>query len=462
MKTTTFLFLMLCSALGFAQNSIPNADFENWTTVSYDNLDGYLSENVNNLSLVGSALTIKSTDAYQGNYSLRMETQANGSDTLYGYITSGQFGLSNGVAYSQTPDSIVGYFKCDVQQGDSAGIVLIFSNSGIAISYDTYPFVGTQNNWTRFAFPINLAATPDSVFIGAASSNAINEIGITPGSWLMLDSVHFVGSGITQQLPNMDFENWTNFSFEDPDSWSTANVFTSADTVYSATKTMDSYSQSYALRLENIASTNQFSGLATNGYFGSSNFLLGGQPFSSTVDTLVGHYKFLPSGVDSAGMLLVFYQAGNLFSLSLEYFPPSPTYTPFEIPFSLLQTPDTMRIDISSSSNDSIGSVLYVDGLALKSILTSLDDKNKLVEGLSVYPNPAINQLNVKWKKSNSTNLTIELIDGLGRVYSRQESLANSAEEVLQFGLEGLSSGIYFLRFKGGEGELFHRRFIKQ
>src|SRR5690606_34306053 len=121
------------------------------------------------------------------------------------------------------PDSLVGYYKCNVHAGDTAGILVMYSFMGIPVHFSQFGFTGSQTTWTRFSFPVKSQSfTPDSISIGAASSNALRNSGI-PGSWLMLDSLHFVGSGITQQLPNLDFENWTTISYEDPDDWSTFN-----------------------------------------------------------------------------------------------------------------------------------------------------------------------------------------------------------------------------------------------
>ncbi|MEX2380468.1 MAG: T9SS type A sorting domain-containing protein [Vicingaceae bacterium] len=457
MKNLLLLTLVFICTLTTAQN-IPNSNFENWTTKSYDTLDGYHSESPQMMQQFDTTLATKSTDAYQGNYSIRLETKTNGKDTLFGYFTSGEFGVSNGFSYTQNPDSIVGYFKCNVQPGDSAGLVILFSLGGTPVYYETFAFTGSQSIWSRFAFPLNSPLTPDSVFIGAASSNAINGFNITPGSWLMLDSLHFVGSGITQQLPNLNFENWTTISYEDPDEWTTTNALTSKDSVFAVTKTTDSYSQSYAMKIENIDTNNSYVGIATSGEFGSSG-TIGGDPYNgSAIDTLQGYYKYSTSGVDTAGLVLIFRQSGSISGLAIEMLPPISSYTKFEVPFSNAQVPDSFRIDMASSFNNVMGSELYVDELVFKSILTSLDKNSELLKNISLYPNPAKTQLNLEWF-SETKQMNIEIIDGLGRVYQSRSSLPKNGK--LGLDVSQLSSGLYFLRIQL-DNEVIIRRFVKE
>src|SRR5690554_3964387 len=164
-----------------AQN-IPNQSFENWSIESYDTLDGYTTLNQLNLMYFNTTTAKKSTDAFQGNYSILLETKTNGIDTMSGQFSIGLFG-TNGVPYSQNPDSLVGYYKCNVHAGDTAGILVMYSFMGIPVHFSQFGFTGSQTTWTRFSFPVKSQSfTPDSISIGAASSNALRNSGI-PGSW---------------------------------------------------------------------------------------------------------------------------------------------------------------------------------------------------------------------------------------------------------------------------------------
>lgn len=438
-----------------AQN-IHNQSFENWSIESYDTLDGYTTLNQLNLMYFNTTTANKSTDAFQGNYSIRLETKTNGIDTMYGQFSTGPLGTS-GVPYSQNPDSLVGYYKCNVQPGDTAGILITYGLMGNLVHFSQFGFTGTQNTWTRFSFPVKSQIfTPDSIFIGAASSNALRNLGI-PGSWLMLDSLHFVGSGITQQLPNLDFENWTTISYEDPDDWSTFNSLYAVDSVYPVTKTTDSYHQNFALKVQSIDTNNAFTNIATSGKINATGPHGGDVYNAQNTDTLQGFYKYSTNQIDSAIILISFDQSGVL---SGEYVALSPasTYTKFEIPYSLAQTADSFRIDVIASTNYSFGSELILDELAFKSILTSIDQKISKLEEFNIYPNPANNQLNLEWT-SSAKEMNVQIIDGLGRTYNTITNLPQIGQQTID--LSGLSSGIYFLRIQL-DGEISSRRFVKE
>lgn len=454
-------YLLLFSVFSFAlcaQNSIPNGGFENWTSTSFNQLDNYVTRPGISLFITGALTTTRSNDRFNGNFSIRMETKSTAEDTIAGVFTSGDFDTENGFPYSQQPDSIVGYYKSDVKAGDSAFIVVRFSNAGTIFSFQVIDFVGVQNSWTRFSVPLNLAMTPDSMFIAATSSNLINEVGIQPGSWLMLDSLHFVGTGITQQIVNGDFENWTSSTFEEPSFWSTTNAATAETGSNSATRTTDSHSGISALRLETIVFFEDDTfGIVSNGVFGDS-IIRGGQPFSSTFDTLVGYYKYSPIGLDTAGVSLTFFRNGNIIGGSFNTLTAQSTYTEFRIPFVLPQVPDTMRIDIFSSiGEDIVGSTLFIDGLTLNSIITSLDKNLEEVKNLKLYPNPASDQLNINFSPLERA-VELQLMDALGRVYQRE--MLSKGQMGLALELSPLKKGIYYLRLIDGQ-KMVHRSFIK-
>ncbi len=453
------LFSILIISVCFikAQNFVPNGGFENWTTSSYETLDNYVTEVGFAYFLLGSTTTFKSTDAQNGNFSVRMETKTNGSDTIFGFLTSGDFDRDNGYPYSQRPDSLIGYYKCDIQPGDTGYVVVRFSSLGTIFSFNVKSFVGTQNSWTRFAMPLNVPLTPDSMFFAAVASNAINEIGITPGSWLMLDNVSFTGTGITQGVLNGDFENWTPVNIENPDDWSPINLYASTQGQLSATKTSDSYAGNFALRLETIAFRDDTLGLITNGQFANDS-IIGGHPFSIVFDTLIGYYKYSPVGLDTAAVGLTFTKNGNAIGRFYKALTARSTYGLFEVPFVLPQIPDTLRVDIvSSAEEDKVGSTLFIDELILKSIVTSLNVKNDLVQKVDIYPNPMSNQLSINLELNDEADFF--LIDGMGREYwKKMNVLPGEVREIID--AEQLPSGMYFLRIIAGDVKA-HYKVIK-
>ena len=450
MKNFIFTLLFIFSISLVGQNYIPNGNFESWTTIQFVDVDDFETPVKGSQVILGSPTTIQSIDRISGNYSLRLETKTNGTDTIFGYITTGEFGQSNGFPFSQSPDSIVGYYKCDVMVGDTAIIVLNFSSAGTQFSSETYKFVGSQNTWTKFSFPISLSQTPDSSFLAVASSNAVDYVGVQPGSWLMVDSIAFAGAGITQTFPNFDFENWTTDTIVSLNDWAPSDA---------VSQTTDNQEGNYALKLETKADGTDTSFLAYNGQV-SNGGLSGGQPFSISSDTLIGFYKYIPVGSDTAAMSLNFVKNGVLINSVFKVFAPQVTYSTFELPFNIAQSPDSMFVVLASSAfnHKIVGSAMYIDDLRLKSIITSLDKHIEELGEMNVYPNPTEGQLNLTFRPLKQ-KMNIQIIDALGRLYN--EAIVGVGESRLELNLESLKSGIYYVRINIGD-QLIHRQFIKK
>lgn len=344
----------------------------------------------------------------------------------------------------------MGYFKSGVLTGDTAIIVLQFSTGGNQFSELVYEFTGNQNTWQKFSFPISLSQTPDSAFFAAASSNALNEIGIQSGSWLMLDSIAFAGSGITQTIPNFDFENWTADSIVIIDDWLMSE---------SVIRTTDNQEGSFALKLETMAFGQDTSFITTNGQIGNGA-VMGGHPYTITLDTLVGFYKYLPVGSDTAAMSLNFVKNGAVINSEFKVFGAQSSYTTFEIPFNLGQAPDSMFVVLASSAFQRrvVGSALFIDDLKLKSVVTSLNKEIEVLGEMTIYPNPTQNNVNLQFQPLKQ-KMNIQIIDQLGRLFG--EKVVGVGESIAELDMESLNSGIYYLRIIVGE-ELIHRQIIKK
>jgi len=458
MKILYCLLVSILVSTLYGQNTIPNHSFENWTTTTYQKLDNYTTEPAFVLFVLDTFVTSRDTDRIAGNYSIKMQTVISGTDTVFGFFTSGDFDTENGFPYSQRPDSLVGYYKCDVKAGDSAFVLVRFSTGGVINSFAIKEFTGTQSIWTRFSIPLNLLIAPDSMFIAGVSSNAVNEINIQDGSMLMLDSLHFVGTGITQQIVNGDFENWSDVSYEEPDDWSTINAATSDGPKDAVVKTTDSHSGSYALRFETIEFFGDTINFMTNGSFGDTS-IVGGHPFSIVFDTLVGYYKYSPIGLDTAGIALIFSRNGNSIGNAFTQLSSTSSYTKFSVPFVLPQTPDSLRIDLySSTSNPSVGSTLFIDNLKLKSIITSIDQDHPDIQMVKLYPNPANQLLNLQLV-GVSEQVEVQIIDQLGRLYQKHQ--LNVGDVNYSLDISRLKQGQYYLRIIAND-KYVHRTFIKQ
>lgn len=378
-----------------------------------------------------------------------METIIAGTDTLFSFITAGEFGQSNGFSFTQSPDSLVGFYKSNVMPGDTAIFLVNFSTLGVSIYDSVFNFVGTQSTWSRFAFALNFGQTPDSCFIAVASSNALNGVGIQHGSWLMLDDIGFAGTGITQTIPNSNFELWTIDTLNSLNDWEYSDAII---------QTTDNVEGNFALKTETVEIDGDTAYVVTNGRISNSG-IVGGQPFVISNDTLIGYYKYVPAGNDTAAMSLNFVKNGGIINQTFKIFTTQPTYTSFEVPFNVSQTPDSLFIIIASSAlqNKTIGSALYMDDLKLKSIVTSLDEEIEAFGEIELDPNPTTDNITVSFHQQ-SENTNLQIIDQLGRLYTQVVVAAGRRSQEID--VSNLKSGVYFLRITKDE-KVIHRQFVK-
>ncbi|MGB3946388.1 MAG: hypothetical protein WBM13_00265, partial [Bacteroidia bacterium] len=298
MKKLLLAFTLLLQAEFYAQ-SVPNGGFEEWTSTTFDDADGWVTSNNESVGYYGVPTVTKVTG--QTGFAYRMETIVSGSDTTSGYLLNSEGDFFNGEGgwpYSQQPTSITGYYRYNLPANDTALMIVIFKASGSIISMDIFKIKGTgsQSTFAAFSFPLSLSSMPDSVLFAATSSNLMTEQGIEPGSFLELDGLAFAGTGITQVISNGSFENWTPQTLNKLDDWTVWGV-------EGVSRTTDAYAGTYALRLQNNSYMNNgvltaYPSVISTGNPGNSVY---GLPYSNMVDTLCGYYKYTVTGAtDSA------------------------------------------------------------------------------------------------------------------------------------------------------------------
>ena len=112
----------------------------------------------------------------------------------------------------------------------------------------------------------------------------------------------------------------------------------------------------------------------------------------------------------------------------------------------------TIGIPNAIGSGTNAAKERYMSGINLatceNTINTNIQDQNE-VDGITVYPNPFTNELNIRWTSSNQSTLKFELIDLQGRVIEMKTE--NSGPGINNFALQSLKlcKGIYFLKITG-------------
>ena len=449
------LFLSMCFVIGPIYGQIPNSSFETWVSTAYDEPAGFQTGNHESASL--GLIPVTKINGTSG-FAVRMQTLVSNGDTAQAYIANGDPKGTGGIPYAEQPTAITGFYRYNLPANDTAILFVIFKKDGTPVSSDVFKIkgTGTQNTFTAFSFPLTLAVVPDSVIIAAASSNLIDNVGVENGSFLELDGLSFAGA-ITP-IFNGTFETWDSHSNDAISGWETYGD--------GFTRTSDSYDGNYAASLTTVDYGNgniSSSGMTTgqNSNFGS----VGGTPFTNTVDTLTGYYKYFTSAPDSASINISLMQNSNTIGGSGASLPAAAQYTYFEIPIFTNNAPDTMRIDINSSkwpySPSSVGSTLYIDHLQLKSELTAgiQTAQSKIAKNIFSFPNPANDVLHVKLANSFSDNVLVEIFDLSGRLIVKETKKVS--DNTLDIRTVSLKAGSYLYRISNHDGK-YEQLFSKE
>ncbi|MDD3875824.1 MAG: T9SS type A sorting domain-containing protein [Bacteroidales bacterium] len=468
------LFLLLATTVLLFSNAysqtIPNDDFEYWTlNTLYENPDLWNSSNAQ-LTMMGMLPNCtKSTDNFSGSFAAKLETTSNGQDSVNGILLIGMPGnqtIDGGLPFAACPDTVIVHLKYNILPNDTGHFIVFFKNNSAIIGSAGINLTGTQLSYAEFKLPVYWAMPGNADTIAALITSSNLDYSVIPGSTLFVDGIGFIGTSVP--FPNGDFENWTPITSEEPDNWNTLNYAKS--TVPSATKSTDFYSGSYAIRIETINTIwGDPMGYITNGQLGA-NGPEGGVPVALNPFTITGYYKYLPSGLDTA-LVMVFSSRYDpvldstiMLDMALLKLPPTSTYTQFIVNLNYNNWPyaDTVNISFASSNlMDSlayigVGSALFIDNLNIDYFPVSIFD-NLSNQNITIYPNPANDILNIDFNNDIIFS-ELSVFDLFGRKIINNEIDSNNKN--LKIDVSGLNSGVYFIEFYSGTDLVIKEKII--
>lgn len=203
-----FLALILSFGMGDAQTSIPNGDFEVWTTpplAAYQEPGGGWFTTLNTLASLGGPVTVeKSTDAHSGSYSAMLTTRTWGTLTIPGLVVTGEFDFQNprfliqGKPFTDQPNAFHGWYKFLPIGSDSAGIAALLTRWNVgAMRRDTLAIaalsvVTAASAWTSFDLPfyyLQTGVSPDTIIMALVSSGDGQNFNGQTGSTLWVDDL---------------------------------------------------------------------------------------------------------------------------------------------------------------------------------------------------------------------------------------------------------------------------------
>lgn len=455
-KLLLSLSLILSVAIGAKAQTIVNGSFENWTSTQVDELSAW--SNSNRESMRDGVITVTKVAGVTGS-AVKLETSISAmGDTLGAFIanTPGDpISGEGGVPFSQTPTAFTGKYKANMVGNDSAVLLVNFKKNGVSIGLNTFTLGGkNQTTFTTFNFPISLTGTPDTVIIASASSNLLSNMGVAIGSNIIYDDFAFTGPGVTQTIPNGNFDSWTILTLNKINGWEAEGLIE---------KTSDSYKGTAAIKLSSMLVDNRVeNAYLTNGQFPSQSGSMIGRPFTNQNDTLIGYYKFSAPGPDSAVISIQTTKAGNTVGGAYISLTAKATYTEFRIPISSMDVPDSMVIFISPSSLSSQpvpGCILILDEVQLASapLNTGLLTSNPKTKTFNIYPNPAVTTLFIT---DVETGADVSIYDIAGKLMLKQTKTGTNHN--MSIDLNSLDAGMYQCIIVTKTGASSQQKFLKQ
>lgn len=208
MKKIYPLIILLFFVSAVQAQELPNSGFETWENVgTYEQPTPWNTPNPFT-SIAGVVTVTKSTDAYAGEYSARLESILLSFGTFQfnvpGLVTYADFDvdfisqdaeISGGLYMPETVQNFSGKYKFTGAEGDSASVLIYSFAHPEGEDIDTIglgaTFLHDAEDWTEFSVPMYLLNdhTPDTFNVIIISSGSFNLEQVKPGSVLMLDEL---------------------------------------------------------------------------------------------------------------------------------------------------------------------------------------------------------------------------------------------------------------------------------
>jgi len=183
--STASLFAQADTASSAANwKATPNPGFENWTSAgSYSNPNGWNTANSQETAL-GAYNVSETSTAKSGSHAIDLVTQSEIIVTAPGIATTGTIptsstgSITGGIAYTQRPDSIVGWYECNPGSGDHGFAALYLfgsaSNNTDTVAEASFNLPTTKvSTYKRFSAPFvyrNSDPIVNSIWLISSSS----------------------------------------------------------------------------------------------------------------------------------------------------------------------------------------------------------------------------------------------------------------------------------------------------
>ena len=272
--------------------------------------------------------------------------------------------------------------------------------------------------------------------------------------------------------PNGDFEDWgITANYERPDSWQTLNILSlfSPPNPLSAFKAtgVDKHSGNYALKIKTIYINNNPAPQQipdTLGYVFTGKVILSppsirfGIAYTGRPQTLEFWAKYFPVGDDLGGAVIILRKWNGISSDTIaegniKITDTVAAYTLFQsdLTYRSVESPDTLIIVLASSYKQSkarVGSVIYIDDVALTGWVGINEPQNCISEKIKIFPNPAKEEVTILSLTEEADN--IRLIDVSGKTV-----FFNTIQnQRISINTTGFAEGIYLCEIRNKKNKI--------
>jgi hypothetical protein len=263
-------------------------------------------------------------------------------------------------------------------------------------------------------------------------------------------------------VPNAGFENWVQggAAYRDPSGWQDLNSQTGLISLYTCTQDSSiAHGGHYSVKLTTKTGAGfVIPGILSTGAIHQSGTIDHGIPISSSPTQLLGWYQYAPVANDTASFSITLYAAGNIVGQgAINITGAASTWTQFTIPvtYSVMANPDSVQLLFFSGTQQAshVGSAVWLDDLSYSFNGAGIAETS--VNNISVYPNPAHDQLFFDNQQMQASVMNIYGADG-----RLVKETYNLSQGVNMLDLSTLNAGFYILNCTGADGRAYRNEII--
>lgn len=443
------LFIASCSQL--VKGQIPNPSFEDSAFVKYPSkLNSWSTPNEYSYDHGSVDATLDVSNDTDGSNPVNLVSDPNSFD----------WNAARGFRINGRPDSLIVWMTYSLSPGDTLFVRTKNRETGNPFGYGEgqFTFPGPFSV-ERYAIKIDYPSPgfADSgliqFFVKQANSGTWHDIEIQK-----VQLVNFIGQPLNV-TPNNNFNDWEQDSMIQPKGWGTYSYFSQVIGFPFATPietfTTDASSGSFAIKMTNqsvgggaeVGAIIPLEGLAAVNYEGDLFNPEPMIPVDKKYVSLLGDYKLLNAGGDSARVGFAMFSNGSLVANKVLNLPQSgSSYSNFEVHLdydTFSGTPDSAAILITSGTDNAVGGAeFFIDNLRLSETSSLKRIEQPL---LRIYPNPNNGVLQVA--PINGQKGLLSIINLQGQLLA-SHYIDGNEQTIL---LPKVPAGVYIIRYTSNE-----------